>query len=89
MGKREMDDEQRERMRELKRSTSRGVLTGVAFLVLAITAGVLLHDDWTAYLFLGVPSLVLTIVVFVSHWRYVRRGPFPRLPAGMRDGATD
>lgn len=80
-----MDDEQRERMHDLKRSTWRGVLTGCAFLVFAIVAGMFLLDDWTAFLFLGTTSLVLTIVMFVSHWRYIRRGPFPRLPASLRD----
>ncbi|MGW0516159.1 hypothetical protein [Crossiella sp. NPDC003009] len=88
MGKREMDDEQRERMHDLKRMTWRGGLTGGAVLVFAIVAGVLLHDDWTAFLFAGSLSLVLTTVVFVSHWRYIRRGPFPRLPSNMRDGTT-
>ncbi len=88
VGNREMDDEQRERMHDLKRSTWRGVLTGSAFLVFAILAGTFLLDDWTALLFLGTTSLALTIVVFVSHWRYIRRGPFPRLPVSMRDGTT-
>jgi hypothetical protein len=83
-----MDDEQRERIHDLKRSTWQGVLTGCAFLVFAILAGMFLLDDWTAFLFLGTTSLVLTIVMFVSHWRYIRRGPFPRLPASMRDGTT-
>lgn len=88
VGKRGMDDEQRERMHDLKRSTWRGVLTGGAFLVFAIVAGVFLLDDWTAFLFPGTTSLVLTIVMSVSHWRYIRRGPFPRLPVSMRDGTT-
>lgn len=88
MGKREMDDEQRERMHDLKRSTWRGVLTGGAFLVFAIVVGVFLRDDWTAFLSWGSLILVPTIVVFVSHWRYIRRGPFPRLPVSMRDGIT-
>lgn len=83
-----MDDEQRERMHDLRRLTWRGVLTGGAFLVVAILAGVFLLDDWTALLFWGSLSLVLTIVVFVSQWRYIRRGPFPRLPVSMRDGTT-
>ncbi|WP_139190887.1 hypothetical protein [Actinokineospora iranica] len=86
MGKREMDDEQRERMDDLKRLTWRGVLTGGTFLVFAIVAGVFLLDDWTAFLFWGSLTLVLTIVVFVSQWRYIRRGPFPRLP-GRRPAA--
>ncbi|SFR11723.1 hypothetical protein SAMN04488564_103639 [Lentzea waywayandensis] len=83
-----MDDEQRDRMHDLKRLTWRGVLTGGAVLVFAIVAGVLLLNDWTAFLFWGSLSLVLTIVVFVSQWCYIRRGPFPRLPANMRDGTT-
>ena len=83
-----MDDEQRERMRDLKRMTWREVLGGGTFLVFAIVAGVFLRDDWTAFLFWGSLSLLLTIVVFVSQWRYIRRGPFPRLPVSMRDGAT-
>ena len=83
-----MDDEQRERMHYLKRLTWRELLTGGAFLVFAIVAGVFLLDDWTAFLFWGSMSLVLTIVVFVSQWRYIRRGPFPRLPVSMRDGTT-
>lgn len=88
VGKREMDDEQRERMHDLKRLTWRGVLTGGALLVFGIVAGVFLRDDWTALLFGGSLSLVLTIVVFVSQWRYIRRGPFPRLPVGMGDDTT-
>lgn len=80
-----MDDEQRERMRDLKRSTWQGVLTGGAVLVFAIVAGGFLRDDWTAFLLLGTTSLVLTTVMFVSHWRYIRRGPFPRLPVSLRD----
>ncbi|MFD5830743.1 hypothetical protein [Lentzea sp. NPDC060358] len=84
MRKREMDDEQRERMRDLKRVTWHGVLTGGALLVLALLAGAFLFDDWTALLLWGTTSLVLTIVVFISQWRYLRRGPFPRLPANMR-----
>ncbi|GAA3462596.1 hypothetical protein ACFFSW_24505 [Saccharothrix longispora] len=83
-----MDDEQRERMHDLKWSTRQGVLTGGAFLVFSIAAGMFLRDDWTAFLFSGTTSLVLTTVVFVSHWRYIRRGPFPRLPVSMRDGTT-
>ncbi|MFB9904199.1 hypothetical protein [Allokutzneria oryzae] len=83
-----MDDEQRERMHDLKRLTWRGVLTGGAFLAFAIVAGVFLRDDWTAFLFSGSLSLVLTIVVFVSQWRYIRRGPFPRLPVSKRDSTT-
>ncbi|WP_157367936.1 hypothetical protein [Alloactinosynnema sp. L-07] len=88
MGKREMDDEQRERMHDLKRLTWRGVLAGGVFLVFAIVAGVFLLDDWTAFLFWGSLNLVLTMVVFVSQWRYIRRGPFPRLPVSVRDGTT-
>ncbi|MEV6907276.1 hypothetical protein [Amycolatopsis sp. NPDC051071] len=84
----ELDDEQRERIHDLKRLTWRGVLIGGAVLVFAIVAGVFLSDDWTAFLVTGSVSLVLTIVVFLSQWRYLRRGPFPRLPAGMRDGTT-
>ncbi|MCP2197837.1 hypothetical protein LX90_001511 [Lentzea flava] len=86
-----MDDEQRARMRDLKRTTWRGVATGVVTLALAIVTGVVLRDDWTAYLFFGSAGLVMTIVVFVSHWRYIRRGPFPRLPASMRrsDASSD
>lgn len=80
MGKREMDDEQRERMHDLKRLTWRGVLTGSTFLVFAIVTGLFLLGDWTASLFWGALSLVSTIVVFVSQWRYIRRGPFPGCP---------
>ncbi|MCG8924918.1 hypothetical protein [Lentzea sp. CC55] len=87
MGKREMDDEQRERMREVKRFTVRGLLWNSAFLAAAIALGVHVYDDWTAYLFWGLVNLVMTVVVFVSHWRYIRRGPFPRLPANLRDEA--
>jgi hypothetical protein len=88
MGKREMDAEQRERMHDLKRSTWRAVLTGGAILVFSILGGVALRDDWTAFLVTGSLSLTVTVVVFVSHWRYIRRGPFPRLPVSMRDGHT-
>lgn len=83
-----MDDEQRERMHALKRLTWRGVLTGGVFLVLSVIAGMLLRDDWAAFLFWGSLSLALTIVVFVSQWRYIRRGPFPRLPVSIRDATT-
>lgn len=83
-----MDDEQRERMHDLKRLTWRGVLTGGAFLVFAIVAGVFLFEDWTVFVLSGSLSLVLTVVVFVSQWRYIRRGPFPRLPVSLRDGTT-
>ncbi|MCE6995981.1 hypothetical protein LZG04_14380 [Saccharothrix sp. S26] len=83
VGKREMDDEQRERMRVLKRLTWRGLVTGGVFLVCAIVGGVLLRDDWTAWLHLASLSLVPTLITFVSQWRYIRRGPFPRLPASM------
>ncbi|MFI6303176.1 hypothetical protein ACIBCH_14995 [Amycolatopsis thailandensis] len=83
-----MDDEQRERMHDLKRTTWRGVLTGGAVLVFTIVAGVVLSDDWKAYLVVGSSGLALTILVFLSQWRYIRRGPFPRLPAGMRDGTS-
>ncbi|MCE7010240.1 hypothetical protein LWC34_46670 [Kibdelosporangium philippinense] len=88
MGKREMDDEQRERMHALKLLTWRGVVIGGAILGAAIVAGMVLDDDWTAYLVSGSLSLVLTVITFVSHWRYIRRGPFPRLPASMRDRTT-
>jgi 4-hydroxybenzoate polyprenyltransferase len=83
-----MDDEQRERMHDLKRLTWWGVLIGGAHLVIAIVAGVFLRDDWSAFLFAGSLFLVLTIVMFVSQWRYIRRGPFPRLPVGMGDDTT-
>lgn len=82
-----MDDQQRERAHDLKRLTWQGVLTGGASLVVAIVAGAFLVDDWTAFLAVGSWGLAVTIVVFVSQWRYIRRGPFPRLPASMRDGA--
>ncbi|MCO1579115.1 hypothetical protein M8C13_25525 [Crossiella sp. SN42] len=88
MGKREMDDEQRERMHDLKRLTRRGVLTGGAVLVFAIVAGVFLFEDWTTLLASGSLGLGVTIVVFVSQWRYIRRGPFPRLPASMRESTS-
>jgi hypothetical protein len=88
VGKREMDDEQRERMHDLKRWTWWGVLIGGAQLVLAIVAGVFLRDDWSAFLYAGSLFLVLTIVMFVSQWRYIRRGPFPRLPVIMGDATT-
>ncbi|WHT22673.1 hypothetical protein N8J89_16885 [Crossiella sp. CA-258035] len=88
MGRREMDDEQRERMRDLKQLTWRGVLTGGALLVFAIVVGMFLRENWTTFLVTGSLSLVMTIVVFVSQWRYIRRGPFPRLPASMREGTT-
>jgi hypothetical protein len=88
VGKRELDDEQRERMHDLKRSTRREVLAGGAFLVFAIAAGVFLCNDWTTFLFWGSLSLLLTVVAFVSQWRYIRREPFPRLPAGMRESTT-
>lgn len=88
MGKRGMDDEQRNRMRDLKRFTWQGVLISGAFLGLAIGAGMFLFEDWTAFLLWGSLNLVLTIVIFVSQWRYIRRGPFPRLPASMRDDTS-
>ncbi|PWK89569.1 hypothetical protein C8D88_102844 [Lentzea atacamensis] len=56
------------------------MLTGGAVLVFAIIAGVFLLDDWTAFLSWGSLSLVLTIVVFVSQWHYIRRGPSPGCP---------
>jgi hypothetical protein len=84
-----MDGEQRERLRDLRRLTWRGVLTGGAVLVFAIVAGVCLSDDWAAFLVAGSVGLVLTIVVFFSQWRYIRRGPFPRLPASMREDVDE
>jgi hypothetical protein len=83
-----MDDEQRERMHGLKRSVRREVLAGGAFLALAITVGVFLHDDWTMFLFWGSLILLPPLVAFVSQWRYLRRGPFPRLPDGVRENPT-
>lgn len=80
-----MDAEQRGRLRELKRWTWQGVLISGAFLLLALVVGRFLFDDWTALLLWGSLNLMLTIVVFVGQWRYIRRGPFPRLPASMRD----
>lgn len=88
VGKRELDDEQRERMHDLKRFTRKEALFGGAFLVAAIVVGVLLRDDWTALLIGGSLSLVVTIVMFVSQWRYIRRGPFPRLPVIMRSKSS-
>ena len=85
MGKRELDDEQRERMHDLKRSVRRELPVGGAILVLAIAAGLFLHDDWTTFLIWGSLSLLPPLVAFVSQWRYIRRGPFPRLPDGMRE----
>lgn len=81
-----MDGEQRERMRDLKRWAWRAVPTGGALVVFLIAAGIFLRDDWTAFLLGGLPGLVLAIAILVSHWRYIRRGPFPRLPASMREG---
>ena len=86
VGKREMDEDQRGRLRELKRWTWWGVLISGAFLVLTLVVGRFAFDDWTALLLWGSLNLVLTIVILVAQWRYIRRGPFPRLPASMRDG---
>ena len=80
-----MDDEQRMRMRDLKRLTRWEMLTAGAILAAAIAVGAFLFDDWTRFLATGSMALAVATLIFVSNWRYIRRGPFPRLPASMRE----
>ncbi|SEP82655.1 hypothetical protein SAMN05216188_101610 [Lentzea xinjiangensis] len=85
MGKREMDDEQRERMRDLNRIGRQTLPYSGGFVVFAVLAGVFVYDDWTALLWWVLADLAVTGVMFFAQWRYIRRGPFPRLPASMRE----
>lgn len=81
-----MDDEQRERMKALKGLAWRMAVFGAAFFAVSIGVGIVVFDDWTRYLLMGAIMLVVpNVLMLVSNWRYIRRGPFPRLPASMRD----
>jgi hypothetical protein len=81
-----MDDEQRERMQALKRAAWRTAAFGAAFFAFSIGLGIVGFGDWTRYLLMGAIMVVAPdVFVLVSNWRYIRRGPFPRLPASMRD----
>ncbi|MFI6094237.1 hypothetical protein ACIA8G_01690 [Lentzea sp. NPDC051213] len=85
MRKRDWDDEQHERMRDLRWLTGRTLLFGVPFVVATIVAGVLLRDGWTSLLLPASPGLAVIVIGTISNWLYIRRAPFPRLPESLRD----
>ncbi|WP_156754644.1 hypothetical protein [Actinokineospora pegani] len=80
-----MDDEQRTRMADVRKHALIGLGWTAAFTVVAVVVALVTDRHWTALLH-GPGSLLLMLVIYViGSYRYIRRGPFPRLPAIRRD----
>ncbi|WP_424183561.1 hypothetical protein ACOBQX_16355 [Actinokineospora sp. G85] len=80
-----MDDEQRERLADLRRTASRGVAWTAALAVFVVVVALVSGRAWTESLWGPAGLLLLNAFYVISNYRYIKRGPFPRMPDLRRD----